>query len=445
MPTQKENSGEGKINIKKEAFRNMITHVLRFSNEALDENENVEVMGICIGKLNGKDIDLINAIPITHGKNISLGFSSEDFNTFSEIEQIYAKKDLYTIGWYSSHPGWGLFFSDSAIKTHHTFFQNEQKPYGFYVVFDHTLMGKEGNLGFEIYRLNDYSDEKNNEYHKVEYDLEFPSTLEYFKWVQKLVEDTQKKAPILIKEINELVESAPDDLHEIPMSKELILEMEPIISGFQEGTSKFADLFMDKFEDQFGNWTKDIRNGALTGSELLKNSTSNMKSKISNGMSNVENWYKRNLDEIAENFKENISMYLDIRIDAQRDLIIQLSSSKDEILNDLNNLVETNFKNIMNNIENNLKDLSDKINNSSSLTFKLEESVNKTSENITEVLNETENFSNKIENIISTDISSLEQNIAIEIGKLNTELNNIKETYKEINLATQKLKKIIKP
>ena len=438
MPTQKENSGEGKIIIRKEAFRNMITHVLRFGNEALDES--VEVMGICIGKLNGEDIDLINAIPITHGKKISLGFSSEDYNTFSEIEQIYAKRDLYTIGWYSSHPGWGLFFSDSALKTHHNFFQN-----GFYVVFDHTLMGKEGNLGFEIFRLNDYSDEKNNEYHKIEYELEFPSTLEYFKWVQKIVEDTQKKTPILIKEINELAESAPDDLHEIPMSKESIIELEPIISGFQEGTSKFAELFKDQFEDQFGNWTKDIRDGALTGSELLKNSMSNMKSKISDGMSNVENWFKRNLDEIAKSFKETISMYLNIRIDAQEDLLTQFSSSKAEVLNDLKTLVETNFNNIMNNIENNLKDLSDKISNSTSLTFKLEESVNKTSENIKEVSNETENFSNKIENIISTDISSLEQNITNEVEKLNTELINLKETYKEMNLATEKLKKIIKP
>ena len=443
MPTQKDFSREGKIIIKKEAFRNMITHVLRFGNEALDES--VEVMGICIGKLNGKDIDLINAIPVSHGKKISLGFSSEDYNTFSEIERIYTSQNLYTIGWYSSHPGWGLFFSDSAIKNHHNFFQNEKKPYGFYVVFDHTLMGKDGNLGFEIYRLNDYSDEKNTEYNKVEYDLEFPSTLEYFKWIQKFVEDTQKKAPILIKEINELAEPAPDKLQKIPMSKEPILEVGPIISGFHEGTSKFADLFMDTFEYQLGNWTKDIRIGTLTGSKLLKNSTSNMKSKISNGMSNVENWFKRNLDEIAENFKENITKYVDVRIAAQKDLITQFSSSKDEILNDSNNLVETNLKNIMNKIENNLKDLSDKIINSSGLTFKMEESVNKTSENITEVSKEIENFSNRIENIISTDISSLEQNITNEIEKLNTELNNIKETYKEMNLATQKLKKIIKP
>ena len=112
---QEELPEEGKIYIKKEAFRNMITHVLRFGNEAIEES--VEVMGICIGKtVNEKDIELINAIPITHGKKISLGFSSEDFNSFSEVERIYSSQNLYTIGWYSSHPGWGLFFSDSAIK-----------------------------------------------------------------------------------------------------------------------------------------------------------------------------------------------------------------------------------------------------------------------------------------------------------------------------------------
>jgi len=62
---------EGKVHISKEAFRNMITHVLRFGNAALENS--VEVMGICLGKLhpNGKDILLLNAIPIFHGTQIS--------------------------------------------------------------------------------------------------------------------------------------------------------------------------------------------------------------------------------------------------------------------------------------------------------------------------------------------------------------------------------------
>ena len=438
---QEELSEEGKIYIKKEAFRNMITHVLRFGNEAIEES--VEVMGICIGKtVNEKDIELINAIPITHGKKISLGFSSEDFNSFSEVERIYSSQNLYTIGWYSSHPGWGLFFSDSAIKNQY-FFQNDNKPYGFYIVFDHTLMGKEGNLGFEIFRLNDYTDEKNTEYHIVPYELELPNTLEYFKWVQKFVEDTQKKAPILIKEINELTEPSPSELQEIPAPEETLLEVEPIISGFQEGASKFADIFMDNFKSQLGNWTKDVKEGSLIGSKLIKNATSSMKDKISNGMSKVETWFKRNLDEISNNFKENIAKYVDARIDAQKDLKTQFTISKDEISNDLKNLVETNSNNVLNKIENSIKGISAETNNTNNITVKLEEKINNTKEKISIISNELESYSNEIDNIVSAEVSSLEQNFTNDIEKLNTELNGIKELYLQMNKASKKLQKII--
>ena len=57
----KSNFNDGKIIISKEAFRNIITHVLRFGNDALENS--VEVVGICMGKIapNEKDILLVNA------------------------------------------------------------------------------------------------------------------------------------------------------------------------------------------------------------------------------------------------------------------------------------------------------------------------------------------------------------------------------------------------
>ncbi|MFX1393606.1 MAG: hypothetical protein ACFFAH_08525 [Promethearchaeota archaeon] len=443
MPTeQKEFRDEGKVYIKKEAFRNMITHVLRFGNEAFEES--VEVMGICIGKtVNGKDIELINAIPITHGKKISIGFNSEDYNAFSEVERIYAKQNLHAVGWYSSHPGWGLFFSDSAIINHRNFFQNDKKPYGFYIVFDHTLMAKDGNLGFEIYRLDDYSDEKNTEYHKIAYEIEIPNNLEYFTWVQKFVEDNEKEAPILIKEINELTELTPSELQEIPSPEKSITEVEPINSGFQEGTVKFANIFMDTFKSQLGNWTKTIKEGSSLGSNIIKNTTSRMKDKISSGISKVENWFNRNIDEISNTFKENITKYVDDRIEAQKELRNKFSLTKDEILKELNDLVETNFTNILNKIENNINEISEKIKNSSNLSSEIEEKTNKTFENISIISEEIDNFSNEMEKIVSTEISSVEQNFTKGIENLNTELNRIKKSFLEINKISEKLKEIV--
>ena len=95
-PSRKDNNAnfkEGKVHITKEAFRNMITHVLRFGNDALENS--VEVMGICLGKVqpNGIDVILANAIPFNHGAEVSKGFSQEDHATFKKIETHYLYED----------------------------------------------------------------------------------------------------------------------------------------------------------------------------------------------------------------------------------------------------------------------------------------------------------------------------------------------------------------
>ncbi|GAH10734.1 unnamed protein product [marine sediment metagenome] len=46
---KKHETGGFKVKIKADALIRMITHVLRFGNEALDES--VEVMGVCIGEI----------------------------------------------------------------------------------------------------------------------------------------------------------------------------------------------------------------------------------------------------------------------------------------------------------------------------------------------------------------------------------------------------------
>ncbi len=434
---------DGKVIIKKEAFRNMITHVLRFGNEALDES--IEVMGILVGKKNGKDIDIINAIPITHGKKVSLGFTSEDYNSFSEIEKRYASHNMIIVGWYSSHPGWGLFFSDTAIKNHR-FFQKESNPDGFYIVFDYKLMGKEGGFGFEIYRLNNYVE--GNEHYTVEFELEQPNTLEYFKWVQKFVEDTQKESPILIKEIYELAEPAPSELQEIPKPEEPLTdevevddyaEIVPIISGFQDGISQFKDIFADTFKSQLNTWTQDIKNGSLTGTKLLKNATSRMKNKISTGMSRIENWFSSNLNEIVINFRENINHYIDDRISNQKDLTTQVSEAKEEIITNLNDLVDGNFSGIIDKIDPSLNKISNEITNSIDLTSNIENSANKSLEFISNIMNEIKIVSEEIEPTISSNISSLEQNMISEIEKLDVELNRIGEIYKQMDNSLKKL------
>ncbi len=448
---KKGNLKDGIVNIKKEAFKRMITHVLRFGNEALKTS--VEVLGVCIGKIaiNGKDIDLINAQPITHGSRGSMEFSTEDYTMFTKIEEHYASQKLNTVGWYYSNPEGGLIFSDVAIKNHR-FFQKKENPYGFCIVFDHTLMGKEGNMGFSIYRLNDFKNEKSREYHKVEYELELPNTLEYFKWVQRFVEDSQKKAPILIKEINELTKSVPEDLQEIPKPEDFVPEglkedeypnISQIISGFQEGTLKFSEIFMDTFKSQLGNWAKDVSEGSIEGTELLRNSLNQMNNKISLGMSKIENWFRQNLDTLVDSFKNNISNYVDNQIEAQKQLINNISKSKDDIVENIKNMTDSNFETIFKEIEAKTKDISEEINKNEQTNAKIEDLINTSSEKISTLANETTNLSKDIEESISTTSSAFKQKIMGDMEKLNVEINNIKETHSQMIDTFKKLQKFV--
>ncbi|MGV9174278.1 MAG: Mov34/MPN/PAD-1 family protein [Promethearchaeia archaeon] len=113
---------KGKVVITKEAFFKMMTHVLRFAHEDLDEC--IEVMGVCIGKQEGDTMRVVNAIPITHGNKVEVGFSNEDYAAFAQVDEHYSEKGLYSIGWYHSHPGWGLFSLTQTRKTNYHISQN---------------------------------------------------------------------------------------------------------------------------------------------------------------------------------------------------------------------------------------------------------------------------------------------------------------------------------
>ncbi len=449
---ERETTEEGKVIIKMGAFRNMLTHVLRFGNEALDDS--VEVMGICMGKSGSKDELIIeNAIPITHGSRIEVGFAPEDYAAFAEIDEQYADKGLYAIGWYHSHPGWGLFFSDSDIKNH-LFYQKKQTPHAFGIVFDHTLMGKEGNLGFEIYRLKDFKKGPSSDYLKVAYEIEVPKTLDYFKWVQKFVEDSQKKAPILIKEINEFSEPIQGELQEIPGAEELVEETEeqkqdkypeitPIISGFTQGADHFKEQFLNFLKPQLGNWVKDVSNGTLKGAEFMRNTLNQMKEAISFGMNKVQNWFEKNLGEVMETFRTDILEYLNTRMAAQKQLASEMPEKKEEISIEITKLIQDSLKANISQMEEKVNITDQKLNETSEACVKLEELINDNSKNISNIAGGINKISQDVGKGIEDLITPLEETTGNEIEKLSSELNTVKETYAKMKEMFDKLQKSI--
>jgi len=444
---------EGKVIIKKEAFRNMVTHVLRYGSTALDDS--VEVMGVCMGKQapNKKDLIVVNAIPITHGSSVEVGFSPEDYVAFAELDEKFASEGLYAVGWYHSHPGWGLFFSDTDIRNH-LFYQKEQTPYAFGIVFDHTIMGQEGDFGFEVYRLDDHNKGTAANYIKVPYELEIPSTLEYFRWVQKFIEDSQKKNPVLIKELNEMgpIQPTKDELQEIPipdgvMPEEAKLEkypqIVPIITGFQEGVKKLNESFAGTFKDQIGLWSNDVKEGATKGSRLMRNTLSEMKDAISFGMDKVKGWFEKNLEEIISEFKTDVTEYLQIRIKAQKELVKDLPGIQEEITKGINTAVQDKINGIIEEINKRSKVITEAIDNASKDNVKIEELVNKSSESVGNIATEIAKFSEDLGKEIDASLGPLESNISKELVQLNSELKTIKDNYSNAKEVFEKLQKAV--
>jgi len=431
------------IFIKKEALRNMITHVLRFGHQSLEEC--FEVMGLCIGNYNteGKKVILENAIPITHGAKVEVGFEKEDYDLFSKLGEKYSGE---VMGYYHSHPSWGIYLSDSDMKNM-KFFQNDKKPYGFSIVFDHTEMGK--NLGFEVYRLDDFK--KADNYHKVEYEIEIPNTLEYFRWVQKFVEDFSKKTPILIKEINELKEEIPGDLQEIPTSGEVKFEQEiktpeltqRSISGFQQGSQKLGDILVEKINPVIENWINDITQSASIGGDYFSKSIIKMKEAIISGLIKVNNWFRKTLNETVNEFKDAAFKYVDKRVENQKELSLKTMKVRDNIIKNINSAFNENASYINNELTSLVESITEQVseNEKVNLTAKeLVETYNMLISNIqTEINNMTQNFEKNIDSIYLL----FEKNTNEKIEKMGLELQSIKDFYAEIHNLLEKLQTTI--
>ena len=130
-----------------------------------------------------------NAYPLTFGHDTDVQLDERHYVFISEIEdKLYGEgKGHFMVGWFHSHPGLSLFFSDIDITNQLWFQQNNPDFCG--LVFDHTILGKkreekiENNIltkydtGFEIYRLIDVtikadSVEYENNYFKIDYIVE---------------------------------------------------------------------------------------------------------------------------------------------------------------------------------------------------------------------------------------------------------------------------------
>ncbi|MHA2269538.1 MAG: hypothetical protein ACXAB8_17205 [Promethearchaeota archaeon] len=178
---------EKPVVIKAEAYKTIILYASRYANRSIPPENWKEIYGVLIGYSDDDLVYVLGAEALTFGHDTDVVLDKRHYTFISEIDdKLYSdEKGHYVVGWFHSHPGLGLFFSDIDLRNQ-VFFQTHEDGIG--LVFDHTLLGKktqeksedsEFNItkyetGFEIYRINDIAmdindPEYNNNYHKIDY------------------------------------------------------------------------------------------------------------------------------------------------------------------------------------------------------------------------------------------------------------------------------------
>jgi len=433
---------EYKILIKTDALIRMITHVLKFGNEALDEN--VEVMGLCIGQIDetNNQILLHNIHPVQHG---SIGFTREDIELFNQLNKDYQEKGMKLVGWYTSRPGWGLDFTDITIQNH-KLFQTAKNPQGFIIIFDHTLMGKENGFGFEIYSLKDFN--ISNEIREVSYEIEVPDSLHFFKWVQKFMEDSQKVSPVIIAELKE---QNARELQEIPLPEEDRVEVKvkdysdqvDIMAGIHNGSLKLSEIIGETYQNQLNTWVSDMTQGSLKGTELIRGSLNQLKIAVSDGLKNVQIFFNTTFAEISGLFKKNITEYINSRVAGVKELKNEISTILEEIIEESKKRIDKNIQSNFTLINEVTKSLRTRFENTTALNSKMTSMVTQLSSIVSEAESEVKNIKSNIDEDIKNNMSKFEVGINKKFEELDTEINPIKEGYSEGRILLEKLQKII--
>jgi len=284
----------------------MLVHVLRFGNRVRDQRQYKEVMGILIGRLEGepnkngiKNIIVEDAVPVSHGGSIEVAFAPEDYVSFALIDEEYADKGCFSVGWFHSHPGLNIFFSGTD-KMNQLGWQTPN-PSAIGIVFDHTFLENPGDLGFRTFRLDDPSKGQKSDYHEVETIVEPPDSIDYYIKIMELINCIHsKESPIL--EINE----TPDLFGEIffPSKSELLaakpeLKLREILSALHNGISQFLQLSIEPLISFLNSWSQEIIKNIMENNIQIRDDLVELKDDL-----------KKELDSLQNNFKFSLKYKL---------------------------------------------------------------------------------------------------------------------------------------
>jgi proteasome lid subunit RPN8/RPN11 len=336
------------VRVKPKAYYKMLVHVLRFGSKTRSYEQFKEVMGILIGYLEGegeiKDVIIEDAVPVSHGGSIEVRFAPGDYAKFSAIDEQFAKKNWFSVGWYHSHPGLKIFFSGTDIINQLGW--QTANPSAIGIVFDHTYLEEPNDPGFRTFRLDDPSKGDASHYHEVKTIIEPPNSLEFYRKIIELISRVQTKDPPIL-ELNERLNIFGNV--SVPNNEELIvnkpnINAEHLITNLQQRIFLAIESLIGPLTHFYNNWSNKLIEEIINLNLSMKENILLITNSMNDQMNDLQEIIKEDLREDLDilDFKINNKLeLLDKNIEKSKELLDNFKNEIQEKLNDtLNNLYE---------------------------------------------------------------------------------------------------------
>ncbi|MHA2295152.1 MAG: hypothetical protein ACXAEU_10180 [Candidatus Hodarchaeales archaeon] len=146
-----------RVKIHLKAYIKLALHALKYANPKRSQKDWLEVIGLLTGYIENKDTPLTclvikNAFPIGHGTDVNAQIRDPQ----SHVRVYKELKGEMIIGWYHSHPSYGVFMSNTDYRTQVRYqklgTRGSQLTAPIALVIDPTKISKR-SYGFKIFRL----------------------------------------------------------------------------------------------------------------------------------------------------------------------------------------------------------------------------------------------------------------------------------------------------
>jgi proteasome lid subunit RPN8/RPN11 len=445
----------GKINdqsivtIKPLAYYKMLLHVLRFGSKYIEHAKLSEVMGVLIGRLEGEgeinDVIIEDVVPVSHGGSIEVKFSVDQLGAFGELDtkiwEQYGDLGWFSVGWYHSHPGLGIFFSETD-KYNQIFWQ--KNPNGVGIVFDHTYLDKPNELGFRAFRLSetnldDPSLALKSGYHEVKANVIFPDNLEFYLKIIDLINKIHTGSPQIL-ELNETIDLFSDVF--IPEDEQIESKLpevhfDEIISTLKKGMENFLESSIRPIVYFLNTWGQDVVNKISINNMGIRNDLKEIRDKLSNEIINLQQSFNYDL----QNDIKDLDFYVDDKledIDNEKEKIEELVlKSKEEFINQ----IRSSFEDIS------FSQLLEKVEKGSNGIVEFNKNFSNNIKSLNGGSNALKKYTEKyksIDNLIKSDLNTVQEELLTNFNKKVSKIKgNLITLYKETKNYLSDLKAAI--